>query len=153
MRLGITFGIKKFGITNFDSVNVCTWYFCNSGKCVPVIQKLTESKFGISNFVIPNVIPNLMSAGISCTHVMGMIITHLMGTFIGMPESHNNKKSRACIKKPHGHKCPPMGISLVHAPKHGFTCADCYGGSTGRATSHNRPILLDIPRRLACSLP
>jgi hypothetical protein len=39
MRLGITFGITKFGIPKFDSVN-----FCITGTHLPLLQKYNRYK-------------------------------------------------------------------------------------------------------------
>jgi hypothetical protein len=68
MRFGITFGITKFGIPNFDPVN-----FCMTGTHLPLLRKyhrymytvqtLTELKFVIPNFCIPIVIPSDMRLG------------------------------------------------------------------------------------------
>ncbi len=53
MRLQISIGMPNFGMPNFDSVNFC----------LTVVQKLTESKFGIPKFGIPIEILSLMSPG------------------------------------------------------------------------------------------
>jgi hypothetical protein len=50
MRLGITFGITKFGIPNFDSFNFCSVTNLPAVAKVPQVQMLTESKFVIPNF-------------------------------------------------------------------------------------------------------
>jgi len=55
--------LSNFGMPNFDSVNFST---------NRVVQKLTESRFGISKFGIPIEIRSLMSAGIGCNELLGV---------------------------------------------------------------------------------